>query len=411
MRVLMVTRGVVPISPRAGGSELVAYQLARALAQSGQEVVLVSDVTYPEFYAAPRLTFRPVGSRTLRLVQKLPGGFFRWIIEHLLGNLSAARAARRILAVDPDFDLVHVHGPLAALRISRFAEVPVVYTEHDATPWICRYRRWWERVIRKLIYRAVNVRALKRADRVATVFDSLRTELVERFRIPNERVTTIVNGTDVDVFNPYRPGTSLVREQHGFGRYILFVGRLTSRKAPDLLLRALVDTPGVNCAFVGDGPMRRKLEQLAGELELTDRVAFLGNVPPAELGRVYTDADFTVLPSVSEGMPLAVIESMACGTPVLTTRVAGAANLIDDWETGFLVKPDDLGQLEMAIRFLWGDAELREEMGKKARRKAIREYVWPGVASQYLVLYGSIVDSARARTKHEVVEGVPSLLA
>jgi glycosyltransferase involved in cell wall biosynthesis len=411
MRVLMVTRGVVPISPRAGGAELVAYQLAKAMGRSAHEVVLVSDVTHPEFFAAPRVSFRPVGSRALPLVQKLPAGFFRWIVEHLLGNLCAARAAKRILSVDPDFDLVHVHGPLAALLICRFANVPVVYTEHDATPWICRYRHWWERPIRKLIYRAVNVRALERADHVATVFDSLREELVGRYGIPAERVTTIANGTDVDVFNPYRPGISPVRELHGFDRYILFVGRLTSRKAPDLLLRALVDTPGVNCAFVGDGPMRRKLEQLAGELALADRVAFLGNVAPTELGRVYADADFTVLPSVSEGMPLTVIESMACGTPVLTTRVAGATHLIDDWETGFLVKPDDLGQLEMAIRFLWGDAELREEMGRKARQKAIRDYVWPGVARQYLALYGSMLRGGLDARTHEVVEGVPSLQA
>jgi glycosyltransferase involved in cell wall biosynthesis len=103
-----------------------------------------------------------------------------------------------------------------------------------------------------------------------------------------------------------------------------------------------------------------------------------------------------------------VIESMACGTPVLTTRLAGTETLIDDWETGFLVKPDDLGQLEMALRFLWGDADLRARMGRNARAKAIRDFVWPQVASQYLDLYSRL---RLAAPVVEPVEAIPSLQA
>lgn len=403
----MVTRGVVPIAPGAGGAELVAYRLAGALVEAGEHVEMVSDADEAARAALPQIQFHPLESRALRLVRRLPGGFGRWLLEHLVGNVTAAREARRLLG-DTNFDLVHVHGALAAILIGRKAHAPLVYTEHDATPWMCRYRRWWERAIRKVVHRVVNVTAFGRADHVATVFDSLRAEIVERYRIPKERVTTIVNGTDVDLFNPHRPGVSLVRETFGFERYVLFVGRLTPRKAPDVLLRAVAEVPEVKCAFVGDGPMRRRLERLARELGVEDRVVFVGAVTPAELGRVYADADFTVLPSVSEGMPLAVIESMACGTPVLTSNVAGATSLIDDWETGFLLKPGDLGQLSMAIRFLWGDGDLRRRMGERAREKAIREFVWPGVAEQYRDLYANVV---RRRVEVPIASSVPSLLA
>src|SRR5579884_973613 len=266
LRILMVTRGVAPLAAGAGGAELVASQLAREMALDGHEVVVVSDVGHPAPEPVAGLSYRPLGNRLLRLVKRrLPAGFPRWLAEHLIGNVSAARAARKLLAQER-FDLVHVHGALAALLISRGARVPVVYTEHDATPWICRYRHWWERAIRKVVYRTVNLAAARRATHVATVFHTLGAALVERHGIDGSKVTTIMNGTDVDVFNPHRPGLNPVREACGFERYILFVGRLTPRKAPDLLVRAVADTPGVNLVLAGDGELRPRLEDLAREL-------------------------------------------------------------------------------------------------------------------------------------------------
>src|SRR5207245_4567523 len=107
---------------------------------------------------------------------------------------------------------------------------------------------------------------------------------------PPSKVVVISNGTDVDVFNPMRPGVSQVREQYGFDRYCLFVGSLTPRKSPDLLLEAVAEA-GVSCVFVGDGPMRRKLERRAQHLGIVDKVAFLGSLPPDALARIYAGAD------------------------------------------------------------------------------------------------------------------------
>ena len=114
-----------------------------------------------------------------------------------------------------------------------------------------------------------------------------------------------------------------MRERSGFKRYCLFVGQLTPRKGPDILLRALADTDEICCVFVGDGPMKANLEALAKKLGVQERVAFLGALPPEQLGRIYAEADLLVLPSLSEGAPLVVLEAMACGTPVVTTRVSG----------------------------------------------------------------------------------------
>jgi glycosyltransferase involved in cell wall biosynthesis len=386
LRVLVVGRGVVPIKVGCGGAELAMYQLSKTLALVGHDVTVVADVVEADFPTTPGLRFVSPKGRLHRLAARLPGGFAGWVVKHLVGNLASVARARELLRTE-SFDLVHAHANLAAYLLSRLSPVPVVYTEHDSTPWSCRYRRLHERLIRRLIYRVVNVPAFRRAARVATICESLRLELLDRFGIAATNVMTILNGADFNVFQPEtsRPSAS------PFERYCLFVGRLTPRKAPDVLLAALAEAPGACCVFAGDGPMRPRLETLAAKLGVADRVAFIGNVSPAELAPLYAGADLLVIPSVSEGTPLVAFEAMACGTPVLSSRIAGLPELVHDWSTGFLVKPGDVGQLAIAIRFLTADPEALARMGAEAQRRVRKRFLWPNVAREYLALYRSLL--------------------
>jgi glycosyltransferase involved in cell wall biosynthesis len=400
LRVLMVGRGVVPIKVGCGGAELAMYQLGKTLAGIGHQVTIVADVVENDFPAMRGLTFVPPTGRLQRLAAHLPASFTFWVFRHLVGNLASFFRARRLLRSE-SFDLVHAHGNLVAYLLGRSARVPVVYTEHDSTPWSCHYRRFHERLARRAIYRAVNVPAFRRVAAVATACDSLRRDLLERWEIPATHVQTILNGADFDVFNPeHHEEPSL----SPFPRYCLFAGSLTPRKAPDLVMRALVEARDTNFVFAGDGPMRRRLEQLASELGVGERVAFLGVVPPAHLAVLYTGADLLVLPTFSEASPLVAFEAMACGTPVLSTRVAGLPELVSDWQTGFLVKPGDVGQLAVAMRFLTADREKLARMGAEAQRKVRKRFLWPNVARQYLALYQQLLPEAR--TAPEVEEHV-----
>jgi len=387
LRVLMVGRGVVPIKVGCGGAELAMYQLGKTLAGIGHQVTVVADLAENEFPTIPGLMFVPPTGRLQRLAARLPAGFLCWVVRHLVGNLASYRRARDLLRSE-SFDLVHAHGNLVAYLLARFASVPVVYTEQDSTPWSCHYRRLHERLARRAIYRAINVPAFRRVAAVATACDSLRRELVERWEIPATHVQTILNGADFDVFNPERHEEASMSP---FSRYCLFAGSLTPRKAPDLVVRALVEAPDTTCVFAGDGPMRRRLEHLATELGVEERVAFVGAVPPARLAALYTGADLLVLPTFAEASPLVAFESMACGTPVLSTRVAGLPEFVRDWQTGFLVKPGDVGQLAVAIRFLAADREKLARMGAEAQRKVRKRFLWPNVARQYLALYHGVL--------------------
>jgi dolichol-phosphate mannosyltransferase len=404
MRILMLTRGVVPLAAGAGGAELAAHELSRALVTDGHEVTLVTDFEDTDADEFPGLELAPVDSPIVRAARHVPGAFPSWVALHLAGNVAVYRRARRILAERPH-DVVHAHGALSAALLASVADVPVIYTEHDAPPWLCRYRSRLERVVRRATYRTINASAFKLADRVGATFAALREDAIGRFGLSPDKITTIANGTNLSVFTaptitPSERSLDAALRDGGrpvpFKEFCLFVGRLESRKAPDLLLRALAEAPDPNCVFVGDGPMRPELERLSEELGLTDRVAFLGYVRAADLPALYARAQLLVLPSVSEAMPLVVLEAMACGTPVLASRIAGLPSVVRDYETGVLVDPGDVGQIALALRFLLRDRALLAHMSSEARRLVHQRFMWSAVAADYAQMYRSLCPTAAA---------------
>ena len=205
LRILMVSRGVLPVGKGSGGAELVAFKLAGHLIDHGEEVVLVSDVE-PSMLelVPPKLSIAEVGTYRgfARLVRFVPMDFPRWLLQHLVGNVRVARRAQSLLkAEEQGFDVVHVHGALAAILLHRVlrvrtVQIPLVYTEHDSTPWSCRYRRRLERSVRRYVYRQVNLRACRAATAVVANFASLADELAVLAGIPRTRFTTVRNATD-----------------------------------------------------------------------------------------------------------------------------------------------------------------------------------------------------------------------
>ena len=392
LRVMVVTRGVLPLGPRAGGAERVAARLAVTLAGEGHEVVLVSDVEEPIADLPGSLRIAPVRSHTPWL-ERLPSRFSRWIAQHLAGNVLAARAARRELAAagDRPFDAVHVHGALAAILLARSPRPAVlVYTEHDATPWSCRYRHWWEHAIRVAVFRSVNLRACRAADAVSTPFPNLATELAARSRMPRDHFRPVANAVDLRPVSPAAteqdPCLAELLRLEGFDPYVVFVGSLTDRKGPDVLLRALVGA-SVRCVFVGDGPMRARLEALAGVLGVAGRVRFVGALPTHRVLDLCDAADALVLPSFAEALPLVILEAFSCGTPVVATDVAGIPSVVRDGETGLLVPPGDARRLAEALELVTFDGELRQALGKGAAALADDHLDYAGAAGRYVELY------------------------
>lgn len=158
--------------------------------------------------------------------------------------------------------------------------------------------------------------------------------------------------------------------------HLLFVGRLAAVKGVPVLFEALerLDIPGLRVTLIGDGPERAGLEREAAERGLADVVDFAGYRNQTEVAEALRETDALVLPSFAEGVPVVLMEAMAAARPVVTTRIAGVPELVEDRVSGRLVPPGDVDALAEALRAVLSDAALRARMGAAGRAKVCAEF-------------------------------------
>jgi glycosyltransferase involved in cell wall biosynthesis len=146
--------------------------------------------------------------------------------------------------------------------------------------------------------------------------------------------------------------------------------------------------------LAGDGPETPHLKRLGNELGLGSGLRFLGSVSNADLPPLYKAAWVSILPSLYEAVSLSGLESLACGVPVVGTRVGGIPEIVLDGITGILVPPRSPEALAAAILDLVGNAERRHAMGEEARRLVVREYTWEIIAKRTLEFYGRCMETS-----------------
>lgn len=210
-----------------------------------------------------------------------------------------------------------------------------------------------------------------------TARDALADRGVEAMHIPH--------AVDVATYSPSAGQVSDKRE-------LLFVGRLEERKGVDLLLQLSRDLDDTTIRFVGDGPMRDRIE----EHSQRENVVYEGYVSDDDrLASLYASADVFVLPSRpadtwEELFGIVLIEAMACGTPVVSTTCVGPAEVVDDEATGLLVEPNDYDGLREAVQRLFEDPELRRRMSERARQEAETKYALDVVSKAWLNILQSV---------------------
>ncbi len=198
-------------------------------------------------------------------------------------------------------------------------------------------------------------------------------------------VAVIPNGVDSEMFRPPATDSSAAPADR---LRILFAGRLHKEKNPGLLLEELarLRREGVT-AFrldvVGDGPLAAAMREQARRLDLDDCVVWHGWIDKRELVERYQDADCFVNPSLYESMPNAVLEAMACGLPVVASRVGGNAAIVAEGETGLLFALEEPRQLGRALTRLIRDRSAARRMGAEARARVIERFSWEKVAAEY----------------------------
>jgi teichuronic acid biosynthesis glycosyltransferase TuaC len=298
-----------------------------------------------------------------------------------------ARAVRptiqRILDEGYDFDLIDAHyfypDGVAAILLGRYFKKPVVITSRGTDiNLIPQYT-----VPRKLI-----LWAAKQAKGMITVCNALKTEMVQ-LGVDAERITPLRNGVDLQRFQPV--DREAVRKALGMTEFtLLSVGLLEARKGHDVIIQAMPQLTDVKLLIAGSGPDRRKLEELAQQLGVANRVTFLGPVPQTELRNYYGAADALVLASSREGWANVLLESMACGTPVIASNVWGTPEVVASPDAGVLMSertPQGVADAVQALRAHYPD--------HTATRRYAEKFSWDDTTQGQIDLFEKIIGESR----------------
>jgi L-malate glycosyltransferase len=209
---------------------------------------------------------------------------------------------------------------------------------------------------------------------------------------PNQKIEVIFNGVDTEYFKPaFR---SLAPEEKEF---IITPGasRVTARKGIKYLIKAvdklLPKYPNILLKIIGEGSEKKNLEQLAENLGIKNKVAFLGRISHNETLKYYREADVFVLPSFNEGMSNAMLEALSCGLPIIATHTGGTEELVREGVNGFVVKEKNSRDLADKIKKIASDEDLRQKMAQESRNLAM-EFSWKNVAQKYFKIYKEILN-------------------
>ena len=299
-------------------------------------------------------------------------------------DLGLVRRLRRLL-VDRQVAVLHTHGYKANFH-------GLLAAIHTPTRLVATCHNWTLADARLRFYAWLDQQLLRRLGRVVAVSTQVRETLLA-LGLPGEHVETIPNGVAVERFDG-PAGVDELRENLGLSaheRVIAVVGRLSPEKGHRFLLEAakqLVDEfPECRFLLVGDGPEEAELRRKCRLLGLESRVIFAGvrRVEP-----VYRLAECVVIPSLTEGLPMVLLEAMAARVPVVATRVGEIPTVLDGGAAGVLVEPADIDGLRSGIRQLLDSRETGRQLAERAYDRVRRCYSARAMAERYARIYAQL---------------------
>jgi glycosyltransferase involved in cell wall biosynthesis len=243
-------------------------------------------------------------------------------------------------------------------------------------------------------YLHVISQVFKSADRIICLTESDMAEIVT-FGFPIEKIRLVPNAVDTDRFRPLDEPTD---------NLIIWVGRFVPEKGLEYLLEAakivLNNFPDVRFLLIGYGPQKAKIMKLTLDCGLLGKSIFFSHsLSRNEIAKIMGKGTIFAFPSLKEGLPLSVLEAMACGLPVVGFDVSGVRDLVYHGETGFLVPPRNSKALAEAIMCLLNDKSLRRNLGRRARQLATEKYEWKTVLGALERVYREAIDESSSAIK------------
>jgi PEP-CTERM/exosortase A-associated glycosyltransferase len=398
--------------PAQSGYTFRTRALMRAQQAAGWTVAGVTSVRQPEQGALPGPAVEEVDGLTFYrtpAIAAAPSPVREW--------REVAALARQIAAVAEEFrpDILHAHSPvltaLAAQRVASARGLPLLY----------EIRAFWEDAavgngtgsegnLRYRLVRALETRAVRRADAVAVICEGLRADLIAR-GIAEDKIMVSPNGVDLTLFGAPVPRDDALATELGIAAgepVVGFIGSFYDYEGIDDAIAAMpalvAAAPGARLLLVGGGPMEASLRAAAAASPVAERIHFVGRVLHAEVERYYSLIDVLVYPRKAMRLtelvtPLKPLEAMAQRKLVAASSVGGHRELISDGETGTLFAPDDPAALAAAVAGL-----LNDRSGWEARREAARKFVerdrnWSSNIRRYDPVYQQLLQRAGQERK------------
>ena len=393
MRICFISRRYFPA---VSGMSVYARNLTHALAELGHEVVMISqyreDPTGVEIYGGgppPDEDWMEV--RGLRSVGEEKGA------DHPPADFEADMRSMVELAVklhvEKPFDVVHAQYAyptgLAALEVSRRLGIPnVVSIQGGDGHWVGECCTTHQRAMDAVLNHSMGL---------VIGCDSFRDEVVEKHGTDPARFTIVPGATNVDDFTPRSEAhPNLIDRIVHLGALrkparLLYHGRVDARKGSLDFIRcgARLIEEGYDLMLIvsGIGPDFNATRKLALELELAGRCQLPGEVDYADAPARYHEGDIFLSPTYAEGFSNTILEAMASGLPIVSTKTVGVVDCLRDGENALLVEPGDLDALTDATRRLLDDEQLRFDLTRTAHREVRTRYAWPVVAEQIEAIY------------------------
>jgi glycosyltransferase involved in cell wall biosynthesis len=372
LRLAFVDYIVEPDRPGTTGLSDINWNMARELARLGDEVHVVGPYAVdPEpvpGVAVHRFRLPPVGYR------------------NIAGHLLIALAARRALARLPRPDAIHAPEYFSAGVIAPLTRTPfVLTTPGNIYERVAAGINPWDPVTTRAF-----MLAARSAARSCVMVAAISEHMAWWWRETGARadkVEVIPHGVDTDLFRP-SPGAARELGLAPDRTHLVWVGRLSPSKNLPMLFRAVARSEDASprpfqVHLLGAGKLEANLRAEAAALGLGDRVLFHGKRPLAEMPRWYAAADAVVLPSKSEGLPRAMLESMACGATFVGTAISGVVDHVRDGRNGYVVPSDDVEALAERLRLVREHPERAREIGARARAYVEQRLTWPIVIDQF----------------------------
>lgn len=389
---LRIAHVTATFPPYRGGTGHVCYHNARELARRGHDVHVLTAAL------AGTTAYEVRDGFTIRRLRPLAR----------IGNAPLLPALLPLLR---GFDVIHLHYPfILGAELARLASkayrAPLIVSFHNDLIGDGVRAGIFATYQRLSAYLTV-----RRASRLCVVSldHYLSSRLCRALEAHQPGIVELPNGVDTTVFCPGGI-TDGVRARYGIpsdARLLLFVAALDRAhhfKGLERLLDTLPALPtDVWLLIVGDGDMRQAYQRQAIARRVVDRVIFAGAINHAATPPFFRSADLTVLPSSPpESFGLVLIESLACGTPVVAGNIAGVRAVVDHGRDGLLVNLDDPQALPLAIREILDDPPLRQVMGQRGRARVAARYNWDAIGARLEAVYLQTLEQTRPRLRLSV---------